>query len=512
VRLGWIALLAVMYASQAAASTSEAEFGAPDSGDCVSGDCTNGIGTLRYANGTEVRGRRVGGKQVAGPYEIRWPCQPDRTFTLTYDEGNFPVSGTVVRSCRQDAMRLSAPPGRITTFTGTFATLTNPFTREQISSFKTGTYADGEGVLWEGEFEYIPVRASVVLPGYGKTFLRSGAFVFLGVKIDQELDEVVRGLYISPPTVPGEEIRLIRARPDYLRALQATFVSDRGENAGELAAEARASREMFSTIANIVVGAAVAYGSYKALAAADRSTLESITSVLKGSKSASRASSELTESTPKAASGSGRPLTIAEYRQQMAAPGQTAVPTAGPSVTPSSGSVGGQPSASGSESNKATEQQRRDQEAQQREERRRQDQVAQQDRTREEDAKRQRHAKEKADLLAKQRAELAGEQQTQRDYLNALIQGVRLTATTCLGGEGKYFVTGTMPKLKEVLSCVDVHYEASCPRVAQTIPGIAKTFVGLKGCFGDTYPIDPKPACNVAEVSIRVTDVRPGCK
>lgn len=134
------------------------------------------------------------------------------------------------------------------------------------------------------------------------------------------------------------------------------------------------------------------------------------------------------------------------------------------------------------------------------------------DRAREQELSRQRQIKEKADRLAAEQAQKAAEQQAQKAYLATLVQGIRLVATKCPDGAGHYYATGTMPKVKnEGVSCIDVHYEASCPGSRQTVSGVAKNFVGMSGCFGDTYQVEPKPACEVKEVRIRVTDVRPGC-
>lgn len=292
----------------------EADFGPRTSnGECVSGSCNDGFGTIRYPDGTEITGRHVNGRQVSGTYEIRWACQPDTTFPMTYDDSGKYVMGTVIRTCFNDANKLSAP-ARITSYTGTFTTITNPFTREEISSYKAGSYMDSRGIVWEGEFDYIPVKDSVDLPGYGETLLRSGAFVFIGAKIDPELDEVVRGLFISEPTRPGQEIYLTRARPDYLAKLRSTFVANRNQNAHEIAEDERASRELFSTIATIVTSAAVMYGTYKLAEMSDRSAMDSMTNVIKGVKSPAAANAALPQTQNGSAVKSARPVTVAEYR------------------------------------------------------------------------------------------------------------------------------------------------------------------------------------------------------
>lgn len=307
-------LTAALLAGCASRTYTEAEFKRPAVGECIAGDCKNGTGTLRYRDGTEITGVRVQGQQVAGTYQVRWPCVPDKSFALTYNAAQRPVSGTVVRACSSDALALSQAP-RAALFAGTFFDVHNPFTRETVSAYKSGSYTDARGIVWEGEFDYIPIRDSVELPGYGKTFMRSGAFVFVGAKIDPELDEVVRGLFISEPTRPETDIRFIRARPDYLESLRSTFVADRAANAAELAEEQRARREAFSTIVNVAAGAAVIYGSARAMAAADRATLDSMTGLIRGERQPAAAG-------PRAAAAPGRapsPISVAQFRQLQGA-------------------------------------------------------------------------------------------------------------------------------------------------------------------------------------------------
>lgn len=159
------------------------------------------------------------------------------------------------------------------------------------------------------------------------------------------------------------------------------------------------------------------------------------------------------------------------------------------------------------EQDRAREQERRQKQAQEAADR----QAAEQARAREQEQERQRQAKEKADRLAQEQADKAAEQQAKRDYLTAMRSGIRLSATTCLGGEGNYYATGSMPKIKKSLSCIDVSYRAYCPGSAAYSSGVARNFIGMSGCFGDTYQISPKPGCPVEQVRIEVTDVQPGC-
>ena len=94
-------------------------------------------------------------------------------------------------------------------------------------------------------------------------------------------------------------------------------------------------------------------------------------------------------------------------------------------------------------------------------------------------------------------------------YLQSIATGSQLVATKCPDGEGKFYVTGTRPRIKpEVVSCVDLRFRAYCPGSTQYIQVVAHNFVGLKGCFGDTYEINPKPPCKVDQVRIEVVEAR----
>ncbi|HJW24731.1 MAG TPA: hypothetical protein VJ576_07515 [Rhodocyclaceae bacterium] len=314
-RVLWLVLLLAICCG-CSNMTSEAEIGPPVYGQCVSGDCQNGFGTRRFPSGVEIAGRWVSGEQVAGAYEVRHPCQPDRTHRTVIDSSRHPVEGTVIRSCARDSLQLSQP-GRISSFTGTFSTIYNPFTREQVSTYKSGKFTDSNGIVWEGEFDYIPIRHSIDLPGYGRTFFRSGVFVFIGARIDSQLDEVRRGLFISQPVRPEEGILFTRARPDYLDTIRATFVAESAQHSVDLAAETRARQELFNNIAAIATGAVVIYGASKVAASSNRGTLDSLSNVLTGKTTPEKAASELGQVRPSNNAVAQRPMTVAEYRGQQ---------------------------------------------------------------------------------------------------------------------------------------------------------------------------------------------------
>ncbi|MDO8294592.1 MAG: hypothetical protein Q7T29_17270 [Gallionella sp.] len=114
-------------------------------------------------------------------------------------------------------------------------------------------------------------------------------------------------------------------------------------------------------------------------------------------------------------------------------------------------------------------------------------------------------ARKQAEAAAAKQAE----QQARAQYLRSVASGTRLVATKCPDGAGKFYATGTRPNIKpELVACVDVHYRAYCPGSRQHSNGVARNFIGMSGCFGDTYDINPKPDCNVDQVRIDIVEAR----
>lgn len=125
-------------------------------------------------------------------------------------------------------------------------------------------------------------------------------------------------------------------------------------------------------------------------------------------------------------------------------------------------------------------------------------------------ASRQQEREQRLALRQEKKKENEGKQSEK--YLKKVAKGTRLIAVKCPDGEGKYYATGKRPDIKpEVVSCVDVYFRAYCRGSTQYSEGIARNFIGMSGCFGDTYDINPKPACKVEDVKIDVLEARGGC-
>lgn len=217
---------------------------------CIQGDCNNGSGTIRYEDGIEYSGPWSGGRFTDSSYRVRYAFDPARTTELVFNAQGQPVSGTMLRGSPHGGQ------GTVGSFTGTFSTVFNPMINRSVSTYHQGRYTDQVGRIYDGEFSYLPAHK----PG-----LPSGTFIFQGVRIDDEVDEVLRGLFISDPTPAGFAIQFRRARPDYLVKLQQDFETDKVQAAADARAASQAAEEARQSSGNMtsilgVMGGLLAIG------------------------------------------------------------------------------------------------------------------------------------------------------------------------------------------------------------------------------------------------------------
>lgn len=135
------------------------------------------------------------------------------------------------------------------------------------------------------------------------------------------------------------------------------------------------------------------------------------------------------------------------------------------------------------------------------------------------DAERRRKAalaeqERKRDAEAKRLAEEQARQRQQQEWQQSLQQArnsLRLSADTCIGGSGRYYVIGPKTSVK---GCVTVRYEARCRGTPQGggVQGSQHNYIG-GSCMGvgDAIAIPGSPlSCPVEQVTVRVTEVT-GC-
>jgi hypothetical protein len=112
-----------------------------------------------------------------------------------------------------------------------------------------------------------------------------------------------------------------------------------------------------------------------------------------------------------------------------------------------------------------------------------------------------------AQLKAEQAAQKLAEEEAVRKYLAAVASGTTLKARRCPGG---YYLVGLRPKIKpEVVPCIDVLYRAQCAGSNGSSDGIGKNFIGIAtDCYmGDTFKVEPTPACPVEDVKVTIRAV-----
>ena len=241
---------------------------------CVAGSCTTGEGTIRAQDGTEYSGTWQAGRHTEGKtYRVRSRLQPERVTEIEMHGDGTPIRGTVLRGDP------SSGKGVVGEFSGSFTQVHNPFTNARMSSYSVGKYTDRKlGMSYEGEFSYVPARSGGVVSGY---------MIFQGARIDDESDEVVRGLFVSERSFPGHPILFRKARPDYLVKLQTDFEA---EQAGA-AAQARAAEdtqragENMASLLGVMGGLMSLSGGGSRLGSLQSNSLAGLTGALTGKQS-----------------------------------------------------------------------------------------------------------------------------------------------------------------------------------------------------------------------------------
>lgn len=226
-----------------AISTSLSAFAQSRQFNCIAGNCSNGHGTARTWDGTELTGPFSGGAFADATYDVRYKGLPNQIFKLTYSAAlQQPTEGTMIRGSENDKLF------GYSQYVGKFASVFSPFANAQLAAFSSGKYTSNQGVIYDGEFEYIPAR-------FYKTDAVYGVYIFLGTRIDKEADEVRHGLFISDAFAPGMNITFRRARPDYIDTLRSEYQLQTSAAASDRAASEN-SRAAFGMFMEVLGGMA----------------------------------------------------------------------------------------------------------------------------------------------------------------------------------------------------------------------------------------------------------------
>lgn len=289
---------------------------------CESGNCDNGRGTMVYhVYNNRVTGEWRDGRYVDGAYDVTYGQMPFKTFKVVYGSDGMPREGTLVRG---NGVFMGTFSRVVETFSTEGSELLPLFQRETVV-FRSGRYVDPRGYVYEGEFDYIPLLRTIDTPQFGTTKIAQGVFVFLGVRIDEALDEVKRGLFVSNETGPGEQVFFSQASPSYLAKLREELVASRARDGAERAEEARSSREAFNTILGVVgVVATVAVLNKVMSSGSDRAALNSLNQTMSGNETPTQAANtvgaamkqrDAVAGVPRQTSGSGAStVTVAQYQ------------------------------------------------------------------------------------------------------------------------------------------------------------------------------------------------------
>jgi len=198
-------------------------------------------------------------------------------ITLVTTVSAEPQSGQVISTHKRGGGPDAAYGQRGGEYTGTLVEVWDPFIKSNVVSYSVGTYVDyGTGHRYEGEFSFIPARANGVVSGY---------YLFQGARIDNEVDEVIQGLFVSDQSFPTTGIRFRRARPDYLVKLQEDSQTSQVQATADAEKQKR-SRENMSTILNVMGGLLSIAGGGN-LQSLQSSSLSALTSGLTGKGSSS---------------------------------------------------------------------------------------------------------------------------------------------------------------------------------------------------------------------------------
>ncbi|APW44527.1 hypothetical protein [Rhodoferax saidenbachensis] len=220
----------------------------------MTGDCTNGAGTLRTADGTEYTGTWKGGRYRKGvPYQARYRLDPSRTFELIFDDEGFLLEGTVLRGDYDDLLG---------EYSGTFQKVVHDSTGDKLLVYKNGRYINhATGHVYIGEFSYISA-------------VRGGHYVFQGVRIDEESNEAIQGLFVSDATTRNSNLAFRRARPDYLLKLQQDIAAEKSQMAAN---ESQNAKNNMAFVLNIMGGLWNVGGSASTIRSLQRESLETLT-------------------------------------------------------------------------------------------------------------------------------------------------------------------------------------------------------------------------------------------
>lgn len=207
----------------------------PGNGSCIEGDCDNGIGVFlsSYDNNT-YRGPFSNGLFApSASYEVQDPAHPGVTYQFRTDANRDWSYVEVWRTPTQF-------------YAGTMTKAVNPFTRLAINSFKEGRLEGSDGLVYEGQFEYVSLPPTTQR-GTDALAAQVGIYMFSGTRTNSRTGARDYGIFASEAVRPKHDLILAPADPQKIAGIraqyQAAVSSAQAQDAAAAQAQAQAQAQ-----------------------------------------------------------------------------------------------------------------------------------------------------------------------------------------------------------------------------------------------------------------------------
>jgi len=183
----------------------------PGNGTCIEGDCDNGIGVFlsTYDNNT-YRGPFSNGLFApSASYEVQDPAHPGVTYQFRTDANRDWSYVEVWRTPTQF-------------YAGSMAKAVNPFTRLAVNSFKEGRLEGSDGLVYEGQFEYVSLPPTTQR-GTDVLAAQVGIYMFSGTRTNSRTGARDYGIFASEAVRPKHDLILAPADPQKIAGIRAQY-------------------------------------------------------------------------------------------------------------------------------------------------------------------------------------------------------------------------------------------------------------------------------------------------
>lgn len=215
----------------------------PGNGTCIEGNCDNGIGVFlsTYDNNT-YRGPFSDGRFApSASYEVQDPAHPGVTYQFRTDANRDWSHVEVWRTPTQF-------------YAGSMAKAVNPFTRLAINSFKEGRLEGSDGLVYEGQFEYVSLPPTTQR-GTDALAAQVGIYMFSGTRTNSRTGARDYGIFASEAVRPKHDLILAPADPQKIAGIRAQYQAAESSAQAQDAAAAQAQAQAQSSAGADLFGA-----------------------------------------------------------------------------------------------------------------------------------------------------------------------------------------------------------------------------------------------------------------